>query len=246
MEREGIHPDTAKLLIWIGAHPGNRRHQDYGVQYDSQGEFSCVLGPANLTYRQAVRLKIGAMPDAYHYGNIEDIASSNEKMEEKVTETMTASMMLDQLSEEAAYDVKSLPSNNEHCIHQDGSDTRKNANKVLAQLSRAIPDDSSLLPVSGTIHSPTAWLAMFYSMDLIRYDPTLSYQGRSTSSTVDNYDKGKEWVLEQTAEVIARSIVLPCLLRLEGDNQAVKAMLGDSAPQKFPCLYLNYELQNAE
>lgn len=244
-EREGIHPDTAKLLLWLGAHPGNRRHQDYGAIYDSQGEYSCALGPANLTYRQSVRLNLRAMPDAYHYGDIEEIASSNEKMEEKVTEVLTSSMMLDRLTEEAAYDVKSLPNNDEHCIHQDGTDARKDSNKILSQFARAIPDDSTLLPVSGTIHSPTAWLAMFYSMDLVRHDPTLSYQGSAVSSTVDNYDKGKEWILERTAEVIARSMVLPCLLRLEGDSQAVKAMLGDSAPQKFPCLYLNYELQNA-
>lgn len=244
LERDGIHPDTAKLLVWLGAHPGNRRHQDYGAIYDSEGEYSCVLGAANLTYRQATRLKVGAMPDAYHFGDIEEIASSNEKMEEKVTETLAK--FLQTPSEGVEYDVKSLPSNNEHCVHQDGSDDRKNANKVLSQVSRAVPDDSILLPVSGTVHAPTAWLSMFFSTDLIRYDPTLSFQGSSASSAVSNYDKGKDWVLEQTAEVIARSMVLPCLLRLEGDDESVKAMLGESAPTMFPCLYLSYELQREE
>ena len=167
-------------------------------------------------------------------------------MEEKVTEAMTASMMLDRLEDGATYDVKSLPNNDEHCIHQDGTDTRKNASEILSKMTRVLPKDSNQLPVSGTVHSPTAWLAMFYSMDLVRFDPTLSYQGSSASGTIDNYDKGKDWILERTAEVIARAIVLPCLLRLEGDNQAVKAMLGESAPKKFPCLYLNYELQNSE
>ncbi len=244
LEREGIHPDTAKLLVWLGAHPGNRRHQDYGTTYDSEGEYSCVLGPANLTYRQSVRLGVDAMPDAYHFGNIEEIASSNELMEQKVAAALAK--FLQTPPEGAEYDVNSLPSNDEHCIHQDGSDDRKTPTKVLTQLARSIPDDSRLLPVSGTVHAPTAWLAMFFSMDLVRYDPALSFQGSSASSAISNYDKGKDWVLEQTAEIISRAMVLPCLLRLEGDDESVKAMLGESAPTKFPCLYLSYELQRGE
>ena len=51
---------------------------------------------------------------------------------------------------------------------------------------------------------------------------------------------------DTTAEVIARSIFLPCVATLSGENSdEVKATVGeDNLPSAIACLVLNYKLDN--
>ena len=48
-------------------------------------------------------------------------------------------------------------------------------------------------------------------------------------------------MLERTAEVIARAIVLSCDAALKGDAQKMEATFG-KLPGPVPCLVLNYRL----
>ena len=194
-----------------------------------------------------MRLKLGAMPDAYFEGNIRDIEESTADMEEKITDVLLK--VQETPAEGAEYEATSMPNNRDHCIHQVGSDQRESRSKTLSRLASALSDDNPLLPISTDIHGPTSRVAMLFTLDLLRFDAesaTFDFRGRPTSSTIDDFDKGKEWVLDQTAEIIARSLVLPCLIAIEGDKESVEKLLGTDAPRKYSCFYLNYELSQKD
>ena len=54
---------------------------------------------------------------------------------------------------------------------------------------------------------------------------------------------GAEWVISQTAEVIARSVAIPCLVFLEGTEETKGMYLDEEKmPDIMSCLILNYEM----
>ena len=55
---------------------------------------------------------------------------------------------------------------------------------------------------------------------------------------------GSNWATKQTARVIARSLVLPCIITLKGDDQVKKDFFDDNNPPPNPimCFALNWSL----
>ena len=93
-------------------------------------------------------------------------------------------------------------------------------------------------------------IARLYTADL----PGENYNGKiqtalkftnKIGSSLDRSDlSGSDWAKKQTARVIARSLVLPCIITLKGEEEAKKDFFDESNPPPDPvmCFALNWSL----
>ncbi|MFT4979205.1 MAG: hypothetical protein ACI8S6_005115, partial [Myxococcota bacterium] len=95
-----------------------------------------------------------------------------------------------------------------------------------------------------------ARIAKIYAADVRSIDytddrePGIDFSENHISTTLGALDAEGQWVLEQTAEAIARALVLPCLAVLQGDETKIKNMLGEQLPTEIECLVFDYRLRN--
>ena len=248
LSSEVLDPDTAGLLVWLGAQPGLRQPKFIPIT-DSEGTDVCARGQASLTYRQAVRLGMSAQPDAYFSGPANAVEESNARMAELVLPTMELAQVVEEEdSEGSTYQVFTM-STREQCIYREGEDDRTTNSRLVRQLERMLGEDAALLPPPDAPWGSAARLAKLFAADITkidyadRKDPGVDFSENHISTTLAGFEGRGDWVLARTAEVIARSIVLPCMAVLEGDSDQIKAMMGDALPGAVECLVLDYRLR---
>ena len=254
-ESGDIDSTTTNLLVWAGAHPSG---EDFTRVNDSTGNDQCGRGPLSITYRQALRLGFTAMPDGYYVGPATDAKESTERSVEIISQTLaqiptSAGFTVAQPEELTDTDVFSI-NPREQCVHQLGLDDRSNERpaRLVRALQRTVGPESALLPEPDRPWGATARIAKIYAADIRRVDytdkrnPGISFKDNHVSSTLSTLDAEGEWVLKQTAEVIAKAILLPCVATLSGEgSDQVKATVGeDNLPSAIACLVLNYKLDN--
>jgi hypothetical protein len=117
-------------------------------------------------------------------------------------------------------------------------------------LRRWIGTSARSLPSPGTDKAvisrvATLYLAEMPTTDFSQTTKRIDFDRNSVSRVLSSEGSEGEWVLEQTANVIARSLVLPCLVTLDGDDEVKKAYFGEEEePNPIFCFALNYKLNN--
>ena len=245
---DDFETETANLLAYSAAIPRAPSLKGFTVVTDSQGDQVCGRGPAALTWRQARNLELLAQLDAL-VSDPEPYQESREKREAALRETSAAGGEEDW---ELEGDVEALFANirqgNKTCMYLDGTDQRDSVSTLVSRLGRQLGSDGEYLPTAAENHHAVAAVAKLYAADLPEVDMRDSKSGFDLTSVpsvaLDPYP-GKDWVLEQTAEVIARSAMLPCVAVLKyRDNAEVKNVLGDDLPNSTDCLVLEWKLRN--
>ena len=136
------------------------------------------------------------------------------------------------------------------CIYAEGEDDRANNRVMLRKLRQMIGPGIKGLPNENSFLSSGARLAKLYAADIDGMDfkdraTELEFAG-SLSATMARLDKEGEWVLENTARTIARSIVLPCKVVLEGSEESKELISGgkpENLPNPISCLVFDWKVR---
>ncbi len=250
LANDDLAPETARLLLWTAAVPKAPSLKGFSVLIDSEDGQVCGRGPLAMTWRQANNLGIGAQLDALVKGDPEVYQESREKREELLRETaMLGGQTEWTLEGDVEAGFASVSQGNSVCMYVDGTDKRDSVSSLVSSLGRELGTDGEFLPRPEENHHSIAAISKFYAADLTELDmrdrnTTFTLAKSVPSVMLDPYAKGP-WVLTQTADTLAKAIVLPCLAVLKyGENAEVKNTLGEELPNPIDCLVLDWRLRN--
>lgn len=254
---EGLDPATRKLVPYLAATPNRirptRSDLDYARILDSANGYACARGPIRLTWRQGKSLGMDAVLLDAHVADNTSVAEDESQRFALLNATAASAknpLLVPDPTVTLASDVANLSQGNEVCVYQTGDDDREDPSKVMKMLVAQIGASGSNLPEASANHSAVARIARIFAADL-----PMTHFGKGTGIEL-NFKKaplsndleevpGGDWVLKQTAEVIARSVVLPCLATLRpAEEKAALANVFGKLPDPLTCLILNYRLQN--
>ena len=106
-------------------------------------------------------------------------------------------------------------------------------------------------PPEENLLSSGARLAKLYiadtdGMDFRNGNSQIKFQS-TLSSSLEGLDQDGDWVLEQTAKSIARSLVLPCKVVLQGSEEIKEFLNGEDGvglPHPVACVMFDYKIRN--
>lgn len=251
---EDIDPSTRELLPWLAATPG-RRNTDFQRTLDSANKQVCGRGPIRLTWRQARHLGMETIfPDALIQDStyvITDQAQNTAKLLGTIAADTSAPPPSDPAIQlESGYE--DIIAGQESCIFQTGDDDREEESKLIKMMRARIGPTAPGLP-DVQIESNTtavARVARLFAADSpnLRFEKEgsgqlLSFAKGTISSVLADIGE-KDWILDRTAEIVARAIVLPCIGALKKDQQEdMKKILG-TLPDELTCLVLYYRMSS--
>ncbi len=242
---DGLDPDMKRILPYLAA-TRNRVQGRWDKQLDSKEAEVCGRGPARLTYRQARNLGLSAVAiDAYQPGDTTELAESEAARTLLLAKTAEAALepVPDATLTSAAEVVKQ---GEQTCVRTDGDDDREDIAKIVAALEREVGKNADFVPDTDGAFAAFARIAKIYAADV----PGARFAGAKKSpidfvkgspTTVLGETPGGKWVLDRTAELIARALVLPCDGLLNHDKKKMEATFG-TLPNPVSCLVLNYRL----
>lgn len=247
---DGLDPDTAKAMVWAGAWPGKRR-SEFADLTDSEGADVCGRGPLQTTFRQARQLGIAAFPDALLLRDVEATYEDRPKSKALLNATLAnAGLPPFAEGEKVEVTLSQIAQGTAYCIHQDGDDHRTNISRTLKALGDQLGPNGKALPPVGTTFSTSARVAKYWAADLTRVDfqgsdPGIDFSKAPPGTVLDAFENRGKWVVGRTAETLARAVVLPCLVVLNGDAKDAEKVLGTGqVPSPINCLVLDWKLRN--
>jgi hypothetical protein len=242
---EQFDPVTKALLPYASAMP-KRTREEWNVQLDVRNRRTCMRGPARLTYRQARSLGLKSLQlDGYRgddtLGFVDDEAGRFQLLKD------TALGANEGLPETAPQiEQAQLASGREFCLYGAGEDDRTSASKVLGALERHLGLKASAVPPTSQNEAGIARIVKLYAADVpgnIYEDndtPRLDFRNGMAAPLKE--EESKASIVARTAEVIARSVALPCMAALEAPD-TVEPMFGRKV-DPVTCLVLEYKLRN--
>ncbi|MFZ5480778.1 MAG: hypothetical protein ACOZNI_28720 [Myxococcota bacterium] len=242
---EELDPDTKKLVPWLAAQK-QRLKGSWDKVLDSKEIEVCGRGPIRMTYRQGRNLGLDSVQlDAYVAGDATQIVEDVGEKTKLLGRTAEAAGE-PQPDGNLASTAENLRQGVSTCVYAEGDDDRENASKVLSMLHDQIGKDAKLVPDVDNAFGPVARVAKYFAADV----PSAKFTDAKTSPI--DFSKGNpmgaladlpggSWVVDRTAEVIARALVIPCDAALNGDKGKLEAVFG-TLPSAVPCLVLNYRL----
>ena len=246
-----MEPVAASLL----AYAATERPDQMGFSQvpDASGKPSCGRGPMHVTYRQARQLGLMPTLDALITKNPADfLEPSGEALRiEALGNTARASGEPNWL--EPGMSVVAMAAkldNGNTCLYIDSEegDDRSRRAKLANSIERAVRPEKDGMPLEEENHYALAAVAMFYAHDMT----VINWEERGAALPMTDgigpalkpHAAEGQWVMERTAEVIARSVVIPCHATLSNKNiQDVDEAYG-SQPDVIDCLVLNWKLNN--
>lgn len=240
---EALDPATRKLAAYLAAHP-RRVKGNWGKIFDAQQAEVCGRGPIRLTYRQGRNLGLTSVAlDAYVFGDTTSLTSDEGERSKLLVKTAEA-------AGEAAPEgtlasaVEVITQGEMACIRGEGDDDREANGKLSSMLAGQIGKNARYVPDAEAAFGPVARVAKLFAADVRgqRYgaESASADLSKGMLSSALGEVQGGDWVMDRTAEVIARALVLPCDGVLE-DKAKAEAVYG-TLPNPIMCLVLNYRL----
>ncbi|MCB9742950.1 MAG: hypothetical protein H6740_10135, partial [Alphaproteobacteria bacterium] len=251
---DNIDGDTARLLPYTAA-IGDLSQDKFAVLVDSEGEDVCGYGPLALTYRQARNFGMDVALDAYIPGTTSQYEGEGAGVarRELFKQTADAARLTEEQFEEAADGESTIfPVGKENCLHMDLDDDRNTTSRVVSKLGSELGPKGVGLPSTDENASVLARLSKFYVADWARADfsdrraPGFDLGSAVPSVALEDAGDRGQWVLDNTADVIAKSMVLPCIAVLEyaQEQKELQVTFGDQLPSPIDCLVLKWKLDN--
>lgn len=246
---ESLDEDTRNLLVWLAGTPA-KRNSDFSDTTDSEGDDVCVRGTVQMTYRQAISMGLNAQPDALVTKNYQATAEDKTKREKRLEATVAAAGT-DLPEDNFETDVDPVSQGRAGCIYIQGEDERTSSSSLIGAFATHLGDSAALVPVAGDPMGAVARLAKYWAADLTRVDyreanGSISFEGSQVGDVLDGYDQRGAWVLERTADTIARSVVVPCLAALDKNKGDLGPIFGDRDPNDIGvnCLIFKHIIEN--
>lgn len=235
-----IDPDTRQFLPWLAAVP-ERLQGDWDRVLDTTDTMACARGPIRLTWRQGRNLGLATVAlDAYTNGDINTIDGSMRQGLLARTAATGGIPTVGELSSTAVALTQGAV-----CAFEDGEDDRSDLAKVARMVVEQTSRSAKYVPAPEEAFGTVARLAKLFAADVPevnwRAEPPMVDFRNGTPVTVLKKVPGGQKVLQKTAEVIARRMILPCNATLGKDAQKMESVLG-KLPEPVPCLVLNYRL----
>lgn len=236
---------TTKILLPFAAAIPRRTREDWNVQTDVLDHRTCVRGPARLSYRQGWSLGLDPVfVDAYRGDETVGFTDDEPGRLKLITD---AALAAGQPAPDPAVLIESaqLAQGREFCLFQTGEDARLRQAKTLAAFERHFGINANAVPEVSQNEAPLARIMKLYAAD----KPNNRYEDNDTPSldfrngvvTPLEEEPTKEQILQRAADVVARSVGLPCMLALETPD-AVKATFGRDV-DPVTCLVLDYKVR---
>ncbi len=249
---EGLDNSTQKLVPYLAAIP-NLGNGDFGPVLDSQEEYVCGRGPLRLTWRQAKALGMDAALDAYVTGDLSP-TQDELKRSDLLKKTATTAQNPGILGDPAVLlpsEAKDLLAGQSSCVVELAGDDREDIPALKKMLADQLGTNAGGLPDGeNSIGAGPARIARYFAADvpLIHFGGGLGTQINFNKPTLSDALDGvpkSSWMLDRTAEVVARAVVLPCVAALTPKDQhpRLEKVFG-TLPNPVMCLVLNYKLAN--
>lgn len=249
VENDKFDADTAKLLVWLGATP-EEIDSDFLDVEDSLTTRVCGRGQLAMTYRQALHLGLNAQPDGFVLigKNSEGISENPTAREALLLPTIQAAGGVGLPEGQITSAVDNVRQGVSSCVYIEGEDERTMVGKLSTMLVKQLGPEAKYLPPDSISWAPSARIAKYWAADAVDSDYTADSGWDFSQATVSSIVEGKgsagKWVLDRTAETIARGIALPCIAVLNGDPKQLKPVLGETLPSAVSCLILDWKLRN--
>ncbi len=259
VKADDLPKGSPKVMAFMAARPGVTS-KGWSVSSDSRGATTCGRGPLGLTWRQARALGMEARLDGVIEGSPRgwETDEFESKRLDLLNETARMAGVDDppDLADEFEADLATVQQGLQTCLYVEGEDQRdtKSIRSSVRTLERRLKKDAKGLPRGTDPAAIPARIAAVYAADIPGVDFTKSRsrpdmsQGKVSQSTTLLEDKGGAWILNQTAEVLARSIALPCVAVLSmkttgADETALAEVFGDPVPRPLDCIILRYTIE---
>ena len=257
-----IDPETKRLLLWSISET-DMSNRGYSLVSNAKGDYQCGRGILQLSYRQGMFLGLtGVQPDAPYKGKAAKkdnsarqtlLVKTVENSLGPATEDFPESQSIVEGLINAEVDFEQIDNRSQqNCFYaqSDGTDTRQSPNRLAQSLKKSVGIGRKGLPSEQNVLSSGARIAKIYLADVDGMDfrgPTnLRFSG-TLSSSLEGLNQEGQWVLEQTAKSIARSLVLPCKVTLQGTDEArelVGGEEGENLPNPVACLVFDWKIRN--
>ncbi len=244
---DSLDPGTKRLLPYLAASK-NRLQGDWDRVLDSKQAETCGRGPIRMTYRQAKNLGLtGVYLDAYVQGDATVEANDDPTRTKLLAKTAEAAGEPSPTSDVSST-AEILRQGAATCVYGVGEDDRDDENKVMGMLNDQVGRDVDGLQNPEDGQGVVARVAKVFSADIPGTNwagsrtPTLTFAKGTVAGALKD-SPGGDWVLQRTAEIIARAMMIPCDGVLNHDKKKVEATFGP-LPDAVPCLVLNYRMSH--
>jgi len=215
MKMERIDLDSRLLLVWLGI-DNDRNQKEFDERNDSEDTPVCGRGPLKMTYRQAVSLGLAAQADAFVPRNYERLTDLPKEREELLQATILAAGG-DGFPEDQTIksNVGPVQQGLSGCVYVEGDDDRKLVTNIFPMMRREFGKKAKGVPNESNLNASVSRVAKYWASDLTRVDytlpePGIDFSSAQISTVLDPLANRGQWVMKQTAETIAKALVLPC------------------------------------
>jgi hypothetical protein len=248
---EDLDVELIRVLPYIAADP-SRHMSEWNKLEDSLTEDVCTRGVAQLTYRQALHLGLDPQLDAMIPASKMAVYQNDKQLHEQALEATLSAAGQSEFPETFETTIAEFTKGQGGCLHVLGDDNRTRTNKIVNKMVRHLGAEAEAVPLpEASPHATSARLAKLFTADLPEMDYRATASGAQSfaefpvSTVAAGMGSKGDWVLQQTAMVIARSVVIPCQAAVDPkvDKEKAAATLGE-LPPLTQCLMLDWRLRS--
>lgn len=237
---DAIDQGTRGLLPYLAATPG-RLQGDWDRAVGLRDDYVCTRGPLRLTWTQGRNLGLQVALDAYTPGDASAIEPSGRMA--MIAKTAAAAGV--PLLGDVPTTAEVLSEGRASCVSATDPDDRSNLGRLVSMVTEQVGRKASGVPPPEDAFGTVARIAKLQAADIPEVDwaarpPPLDLSNGSPTSALKNVPGG-DVVVQRTAAVVARALVLPCKAALDTDRAKAQAVFGD-LPPVLPCLLMDYRL----
>jgi len=253
-----LDPATQRILPWAGTLHDAYIQDDntlWGYGKDVRAEDVCRRGPFGMTWTQAYQLELSTQLDLF--AEAEEVPTGAEDIYTSLRKSAKRAKGFDRetIPEEPIVLTKRPGGDDDSfCLVVEGTDYRDDPDQIKKKLRPGrggLPSYDPKKPQNNALIAP-ATLVKFFGADTKGTDfrdLRMDFTDGLADGLGSISEKGEDdWVLDRTAETIARSAVIPCIRRtVFQDKKLPKKWSGKSdAYDPLACILLQYVIENGD
>jgi hypothetical protein len=220
LEGVGLQEPVIRVLAYAAAVPGYTGNEDFTLlSQDSEGKESCGRGPLALTWGQAAHMGMyNIQADAAVLRSVADSTDVGEQSKALRATTSRVSAASSNINE-SEIRVAGIQGSVD-CIYVSGDDERTDSKKIAEAVSRMFNEKTNSLPKENMAYWIQSRLMLYYGADLSRGFEDLKFKSSPAPTVQLNgikalNDERKKYITNQSANLVARALVIPCLAQLD-------------------------------